>query len=214
MTWERAGLVVGGLVCLVVTPWFALAFFPAYGASGEVPPPWAEWIDWPTLISGSTAVDTYNRYGVIFGVSLVVVALSLAVLARRSTDSGSGVRRSWNVIAAGLGAVAVGSLVEYGFGSVVDASYGFLIENLGFVVVIVGTVLLGVSLRREAGASRPVSAAIAASGLVGIIIGILLVGHLPSGAAFVPPIACVVFGFTGLPTPNTTRTSEPLPPRP
>jgi hypothetical protein len=156
---------------------------------------------------------TPNRYGVIFGVSLVVVALSLAVLVRRSTDSGSGVRRSWNVIAAGLGAVAVGSLVEYGFGSFVDASCGFLIENLGFVVVIVGTVLLGVSLRREAGASRPVSAAVAASGLVGIIIGILLVDHLPSGAAFVPLIACVVFGFTGLPTPDTTRASVPLTPR-
>jgi hypothetical protein len=198
VTVERIGLVVGGLACLTVTPWFALAYFPAYGRFDESPPPWADWADWPNLISGDP-VDVYNRFGIIFGIGLLVVAGSLGLLARRSTVEGRGVRRAWMVVSGGFGAVAVGSLLEYGFGEFIDPSLGFFIELLGFVAMTIGTVLLGWLLRRESGLGIVASLAVGVSGLVAIAIGVVLVGHIPSGPALVPLIVVVLFGFAGLP---------------
>jgi len=196
----RIGLVVGGLVGLVVTPSFALAFYPAYGSEfGEPLPPWSEFVDWPVLFSGSDPVDTYNRHGIVFASALLVVVLSLTALIRTIHPDRVQTRRSGRVIVGGLGAVAVGSFLEYGFERYLDASFGFLLEALGFLAVIIGMILLGVSLRQEAGLGIPAAVAIGASGFVGTIIGIGLVGHLPSGPALIPLVTAVVIGFTGLP---------------
>ena len=184
----------------VVTPWFALAYFPAYGTSvGESPPPWADWFDWPTLIAADTSVDAYNRYGIVFGVALAVVAVSLAVAVSRQVDAGTGARNAWKVITAGLGAVAVGSILEYGFDAFLDPTWGFFLENLGFLTMIVGTVMLGVSLKREHGIGVAAASVVAASGVVAVVLGLLLAGHLPSGPALIPILACIVIGWTRIP---------------
>lgn len=200
--WERIGLVAGGLVCLLLTPWFALAYFSAYGVSaGETPPSWADWFEWPTLITADTPVSLYNRYGIIFGVALAVLVISLAVAVSREVV-GTGLRTAWTVITAGLGAVAVGSILEYGFGDLVDPGWGFGLENLGFLTVIIGTVLLGVFLKREDRAGVAASSVVAVSGLIAVAVGLLLIGHLPSGPALLPILGCVVIGFTGIPLPE------------
>ena len=198
MRLARIGLVVGGLACLLITPWFALAYFAAYGGTDEIPPPWKDWVDWPVLISGD-AEAVYNRYGVIFGVGLLVVVVSLAGLVRRSTVKDSGIRRSWMLIVGGLGAVAFGSLLEYGFGDYIDPSFGFSAELLGFVAVMIGTGLLGRFLRKEADLGTVASVGVGISGFLAVAIGVVLVGHLPSGPALIPLIAAVIFGLTGLP---------------
>jgi len=193
----RIGAVIGGMTCVAITPWFALSYFGAYGASsGERPPPWADWIDWPSLISGSNAIDTYNRYGIVYGLSLALVVVSL-YLVFASARLSSNVRRSVNIVLAGLGSAAFGSVLEYGFGKYLDAGFGFFAELLGFFTVIVATALLGVGMWR-AGGSRLVAAVAASSGLVAIIVGTGLVGHLPSGPGLVPAIAAVAIGLFDL----------------
>jgi hypothetical protein len=91
----RIGLVVGGLVCLAVTPQFALAYFRAYGAAeGEIANGWIEQVDWPTWVSGLNAISTYKRYGVIFGFALAVVVISLGVVVRsRISGLSSGIAK-------------------------------------------------------------------------------------------------------------------------
>jgi hypothetical protein len=194
MSWGRTGLVVGGAACLLVTPFLALAYYPAFGSAGEAPPPWADWVAWPELVGGD-AVAAYNAYGTVFGVALLVVTVSLASLIRASTTPGSSVRSSWNIVAGGLGAVAIGSILEYGF----EILPGFLLELTGFLVLIAGATTLGSSLRKEAGAGRRESLLVGASGFAAVAVGAGLVGHLPSGPALVPVGICAVIGLTGLP---------------
>jgi hypothetical protein len=199
---QRVALVVAGVACLLVTPWFALAYFSAYGGVTEAPPPWGDWVDWPALISGDP-VDVYNRYGVFFGAAMLVAVVAFAALIRASTVQGSRTRRAWNVVVGGLGAAAVGSLLEYGLGDVIDPGFGFFAELLGFAAVIVGTVLLGGALRSEA--NVPLMAAVPAglSGFLAVALGVGLVGHIPSGPAFFPLGVLVVMGLRGMPR-NTT----------
>ena len=79
----RVGIVVGGLVCVAVTPQFALAYFRSYGfREGEIANAWIRQFDWPTWVSGLDAIATYKRYGVIFGFALAVVVISLSVVVR------------------------------------------------------------------------------------------------------------------------------------
>ena len=153
----RFGLVVGGLVCLLVTPQFANAYYFAYGrGGGETPPPsWISGIDWPSWFSGSDNVSAYNGYGVVFGFGLLVVAVSFGVVVRGRKGKGPWERRAWWMVVGGLGAVAVGSLIEYGIPEDVffDSSNGFALELIGFLVVALGTVLLGWAVHRERGVS-------------------------------------------------------------
>jgi hypothetical protein len=194
MRWDRIGLAVGGVACIVVTPFLALAYHPAFASPGEVPPDWADWIAWPTPVTGDP-VSVYTTYGTVFGIALVLVTVCLLSLVRRSTAPHTDQRRAWSVVTTGLGAAAVGSVAEYGF----ELLPGFLLELLGFLVVVTGVVLLGVAVRREAGRSLWASALVAVSGLGAVSVGTALVGHLPSGPALLLVAACVVFSVVGLP---------------
>jgi hypothetical protein len=200
---ERVGLVVGGVICLVVTPFLALAYYPAFGSYGETPPPWADWISWPTPITGD-AVSVYNGYGTIYGLALVVVVVSLAVLVRNSTALGTETRGSLIVLVGGLGAVAVGSVLEYGL----EFLPGFGLEILGFLVLIGGMVLLGMTLRREFRLAQWKSVVVSLSGFVAVLVGTGLVGHLPSGPALLFVVACVAVGFMGLRLPGGHQTEH------
>jgi hypothetical protein len=83
----RVGLVVGGLVCLVLTSPRALAYQRAYRAGeGEMMNAWIKQVDWLSWVSGLDAISTYQRYGAMFGFALAVVAFCLAVVVR-SGDS-------------------------------------------------------------------------------------------------------------------------------
>ncbi len=134
---------------------------------------------------------------------------------------GSSFRRTWSVAVGGLAAVAVGAILEYGF----EVLPRFVLELVGFPILIVGMFMLGVSLRSEGGAGLGKVALMGLSGLVAVIIGGASVGHLPSVPALIPVAACVVIGFTGLPFASLTtkavqkrhngtyaRRGSPLPP--
>jgi hypothetical protein len=197
----RIGLVVAGLVCLAVTPQFALAFQRAYGArEGETVNGWIKQVDWPTWVSGLDAISTYKRYGVIFGFALAVVVISLAVVVRSRTGKGKWERRGWWVTVGGLGAVAVGSLSEYGIPEdLFDSSNGFGLELLGFLLIMIGTPILGWAVRREAGVGLIKAIGIALIGPVGVVAGLAINGHLPGGPAMPLIVTAMIIGLTGLP---------------
>jgi uncharacterized membrane protein len=198
----RIGLVVGGLVCLAVTPQFALAYFRAYGAAeGEIANGWIEQVDWPTWVSGLNAISTYKRYGVIFGFALAVVVISLGVVVRSRKGKGNWERRGWRVAVGGLGTVATGSLVEYGISEDVffDSTNGFALELIGFLLIMIGTPILGWALRREAGVGRMKAIGVALIGPVGVVAGVAINGHLPGGPAMPIIVTAMIVGITGLP---------------
>jgi hypothetical protein len=197
----RVGLVVGGLVCLAVTPQFALAYQPAYGAGeGETAKHWIKQVDWPTWVSGLDAIATYKRYGIIFGFALAVVVLCLAVVVRSRNGKGKWERRGWWIAVGGLGAVAIGSLSEYGISEdLFDPSNGFGLELLGFLLIMIGTPILGRALRREAGVGRMKAIGIALIGPVGVVAGLAINGHLPGGPAMPIIVTAMIIGITGLP---------------
>ncbi len=174
-------------------------------SGGETPPGWLAGTDWPTWISGSSRVSTYKWHGVVFGLALVLVAGGLGRIVAGSKVQGRRQQRAWWLIVGGLGAVAVGSLLEYGISEdVLDAGYGFMLELLGFLSVMVGTITLGLAMRRERAFGRLHSAAIALIGPVGVVVGVAIVGHLPSGPASLLLIAAIAVGATG--PPGTSRT--------
>ena len=203
----RIGLVAGGLVCLAITPALASAYYFAYGRSeGEAPPPdWLDGIGWSSWFSGSGAISTYNKHGLVFGLALLVFVISLGVVVAPRRRRGRLERRAWWMIIVGLGAVSVGSLMSYGIPEdVFDSGNGFGLSLLGFLVIAVGTAVLGWAVRRETGVSRIQSIGIALVGPVGIVAGTVLVEHLPSGPAFLLIVAGIIIGAAGLPT--ATRT--------
>jgi hypothetical protein len=197
----RIGLVVGGFVCLAVTPQFALAYQRAYGnRQGETTNAWITQVEWPTWVSGLDAISTYNRYGIIFGFALAVLVFCLAVVVRSRIGKGKWERRGWWVAVGGLGAVAIGSLSEYGIPEdLFDPSNGFGLELVGFLLIMIGTPILGWGLRREAGIGRIKAIGIALIGPIGVIGGLAVNGHLPGGPAMPIILAAMVVGITGLP---------------
>ncbi len=196
----RTALILAATVCLVLTPSFAMAYYRAYGYGiGESPPGWLEAVDWPTWISGPDRISTYNRLGVVFGFALLAVVVALARLVGLKAQ-GRRQRRGWWLILGGLGAVAAGSLLEYGIPEdVFDPSNGFALELLGFLGVAIGTVVLGIALHRESNVAGLESAAIALIGPIGIVGGTAIVGHLPSGPASLLLLTAIAIGITGRP---------------
>jgi hypothetical protein len=189
----RIGLVVGGSVCLVLTPPWALAYQRAYGAGeGETINAWIKQFDWLSWVSGLDAISTYERYGAMFGFALAVVAFCLAVVVRSRKGKGKWERRGWLVTIGGLGVEAVGSMSD---------EWG--LELLGLLLIMIGTPILGWALRREAGVGFIQAIGIALIGPLGVIVGTVVNGHIPGGPATPIIIAAMIIGITGLP--DTSR---------
>ena len=184
-----------------MTPQFALAYQRAYGAGeGETVSGWIEQVEWPEWISGLGAVSTYNRYGVIFGLALAVMVFCLAVVVRSRTGKGKWERRGWLLAVGGLGAVAIGALSEYGIPEeVFDPGNGFALELAGFLLIMIGTPILGWGVRREAGVDRIKASGIALIGPIGVVAGIAVNGHVPGGPATPIIVTAMIIGVTGLP---------------
>ena len=90
--------------------------------------------------------------------------------------------------------------MEYGTPEdVFDPGCGFGLELVGFMIIAVGTVVLGWAVHREVGAGTIPSTGIALVGPVGIVNGTAIVGHLPSGLSSLVILAAITIGVVGLP---------------
>ncbi len=96
--------------------------------------------------------------------------------------------------------MAIGSLSEYGISEdLFDPSNGFGLELLGFLLIMIGTPILGRALHKEAGLGRIKAIGIALIGPIGVVAGLAINGHLPSGPAMPIIVTAMIIGITGLP---------------
>ena len=198
----RPALFLGGLFAVLLTPAFALSYFLSYGEPDESPPAWLSKLEDPLTDAGllhSGSTSSYDRYGLLY---LVASALALAglvgLLQRQRSDFTPRVRRGWAVLVTGLGLVELGILGDYGVSSDIVGGVGFLLTGLGFLTAAAGCAMLGRALRRDRAASSWTSFGVGGLGLVSVVGGVALVGHIPSGPGLGFAVGALFLGVAGL----------------
>lgn len=206
----RLGLAVGGVVAVLLTPVFALSYFLAYGLPQESPPGWLASLREPLtdagLLDGSTVM--YDRYGLFYCAAWVLALAGLVGRLRPQWGrSAPRLRRSWTVVVTGLGVVAVGIFGDYAPVSDIVGGVGFVLTGVGFLIAAVGCGFLGWALRRDRGASPVVALGVGAFGVVSLVGGMALVGHIPSGPGLGWVVGAIVLGLARRPQSrrNVTR---------
>lgn len=198
-------MAVGGLVALLITPAFALSFFSAYGMPEESPSPWLAGLRDPLLEAGlldpgSTTV--YDRYGMLYLAAWVVALAGLVVRVRSQlAQLTPRLRRAWVVVLGCLALVAVGILGDYAIPSDIVGGVGFVLTGLGFLGAAVAFAFLGRAVRRELGISRWAAWGVGALGVVSVVGGMALVGHIPSGPGSGFALAALVVAASRDPSP-------------
>jgi hypothetical protein len=189
-------MAVGGFTALLITPAFALSYFSAYAVPGESPRSWLAALQDPLadaglLELGSTSV--YDRYGVLYLAAWVLAwAGSVALVRPQLGPATPRLRRAWVAALGCLALVAVGILGDYAIPSDVVGGVGFVLTGLGFLGATVAFAFLGYALRREIGASRWLAWSVGALGVVSVVGGMALVGHIPSGPGCGFAVAAIV----------------------
>lgn len=125
---------------------------------------------------------TYDRYGTVYLGAWVLALSGLAGLVHaRWQASGPRLRCAWTGVLGALTVVAVGILGDYALPDDVDGGVGFLLTGLGFLAVLVAFPVLGWALRVEGQAGLVAAWGVGVLGVVAVVGGLFLVGHIPSG---------------------------------
>lgn len=212
----RLALCLGGLVAVLLTPAFALSYFLSYGEPDESPPAWLSQTQDPLtdaglLVAGSTS--SYDRYGLLYLAASALALAGLASLLRQKwCEFTPRVRRAWAVLVTGLGLVELGILGDYGVPSDIVGGVGFLLTGLGFLTAATGCGMLGWALRRDRAASSWTSLGVSALGLVSVVGGLALVGHIPSGPGLGFVCGALFLGVAGLGSHHSRDAGRPIVP--
>lgn len=177
LRWAGAAAIVGGLLALVLTLPFALAFFRAYPGY-DVPPFWLVALQ-PTLmplVTFAPPVTVYNLYGRVY--NLVYLLFLPATVGLHQLHQGYGRRLErwgYGLLLSGLVMTFLGVAGDYWANGLT-----FVLSLLGLLVLAVGTTLYGLVLWRSRVLPRGVDWLFLAC-LPGVVIGSWLTGHIPSG---------------------------------
>lgn len=181
----RVALALGGVAAVLLTPAFALSYYSAYGLPEEEPPGWLEQLRGPLTAAGlldAGSTELYDVYGLLYCAAWILALAGLVGLLRaewrRFTPP---LGRSWAAVISGLGFVAVGIFGDYAPASDIVGLVGFLLTGVGFLVAAVGCGLLGRALRRDRRANLVSALGVGSLGVVSLVGGIAVVGHIPSG---------------------------------
>lgn len=193
----RLALAGGGVAAVLLTPVFALSYFLAYGLPQESPPGWLAQLREPLtdagLLDGSTVV--YDRYGLFYGAAWILALAGLVgLLGPQWRTLTPRLRRAWTVVVTGLGVAGVGIFGDYAPVSDIVGGVGFVLTGVGFLIAAVGSGLLGWALRRDLGANPVTALGVGALGVVSLVGGMALVGHIPSGPGLGWVVGAIVLG--------------------
>ena len=199
-----AGLaaIAGALIAIVLTPPFATAYFLAYPGY-DVPPFWLPFLE-PRLgpvLSFAPADEVYETYGRIYNLAYLLflpAAFALHRLHRGSANRWE--KRGFVVLVAGLLATFVGVAGDYWAHGI-----GFLLEVLGLLVLMIGSLVYGIALLRIGVAPRWVAWSFVLAG-PGALLFMFLIGHIPSGPTFPLAICWLLVGFMLLSRSRATST--------
>ena len=190
LRWAGAAAAAGGLLALVLTLPFALAYFRAYPGF-DVPPFWLAPLR-PTLtplVTFAPPVTVYNLYGRVY--ELVYLLFLPATVGLHHLHRGQGRRlERWGywLLMSGLLLTFAGVAGDYWANGLT-----FVLSLLGLLVLAAGTTLYGLVLRRSRMVPRMVDW-LFLFGLPGIFIGQWLIGHIPSGPMLPFALAWLVLG--------------------
>ncbi|GAA4398823.1 hypothetical protein GCM10023168_05280 [Fodinibacter luteus] len=90
-------------------------------------------------------------------------------------------RRAWVAVFGCLTLIAAGILGDYAIPNDIVGGVGFVLTGLGFLAAAVAFALLGHAIRRSLDLSRWVAWSVGVVGVVSVVGGTALVGHVPSG---------------------------------
>lgn len=185
---------VGGVLALLLTPPFASAYV---GWAEESPTPLINTLRSVVApLLGFASVDAvYQTYGRLYLLAALLMLAGLVVL--RPQVAGHLGRlgdRGLVVLVVGWGMFVVGLVGDYVIGEVLHG-LSFTVEGLGILVLLVGTLLVGIGARRTADLPTPVALLLILA-LPLACIGTFLIGHLPSGPMVGVCAAWVGLGFS------------------
>ena len=186
---------LAGLVALLVSLPFAVAYFRAYGA-GEPTPVWLTAFGdaYPSLLVFASRTRVYQLYGRIYSAVIPLTIPGLLVLKRWIGTDTRLSRGGWRIFFCGALLAGLGICGDYWPDP--DSFWvgtGFMLEIAGMLVLWGGAILYGKAAVREDHSPAWVGAA-----LIGIapggMLGMGLLAHMPSGPLFGYALFWLVMG--------------------
>lgn len=198
--WSGIGAVLGSLLGIVLAPVITSAYSLSEGGP-EQSPPWDPALSnlLSPLFGFASPEGVYATYGKLY--FLVFLGFLLGFLALRAQQRGRvGRLGEWGLRLSLVGVVLnlLGNIPDYWFGEGTwFEGLGFLLGTvLGFLLLVVGSTMLGIGLLRSGTAPTRLGAWLLAVCLPGLILLTLIgFGNIPSGPALWFCFAWLVLGY-------------------
>ena len=183
--------ILGGVLGIVLTPAFALAYSLAFEGYSDLPF-WSEPVKALYPLDFSYGERVYYAYGRVYFLSLLPELFALYVL-RRLRGGGSGALERWGfrLSLVGMWLAVLGVFTDYW----VPIPPGFLLVLVGTLPLVVGFVLLGVGLRRGGAIPLWVTLVIIGAAVGSIPVMFFLIFHLPSGPLLTFHVIWIALGY-------------------
>ena len=201
MTWRGLAALLGGILCLLLTPvqasiWSGSDSPPVVLAAGPL-------LDLADRIHGSFGprfgLDEYYFYGRMFFLVYLAAIAGLVGLHALQSGGGPGERVWFRVVLAGLVVALAGDIVAYwgGSGDISESpvqGMGFTIEMLGILAMLIGSLFYGrVTLRGDA-VPDWVACLLMVAGPAAVPV-VFLTNYIPHGAVLPFSLAMAIVGY-------------------
>lgn len=206
ISWAGLAAIVGGMIALVLTAPFAIAYFAAYPGF-DIPPAWIAIVR-PVLkpiLTFASPKAVYNVYGRVYNVVYVLFLPATVGLHQMYEGACSRPERwGYRLLVIGLLAAIIGNAGDYWANGV-----GFILTVAGLLILSVGVTVYGVAALRSSLMPAWCAWLLIISG-PGVFVGLSLIGHIPSGPSLPLALAWLVIG--GVLVFRPTPLSLPAPP--
>ena len=183
--------ILGGVLGIVLTPAFALAYSLAFEGYADLPF-WSEAVKALYPLDFSYGERVYYTYGRLYFLTLLPELFALYVL-RRLRSGGSGALETWGfrLSLVGMWLAVLGVFTDYW----VPVPPGFWLVLVALVPLIAGFVSVGVGLRRSGAIPLWLTLVIIGAAVGSIPVMFFLIFHLPSGPLLTFHVIWIVLGY-------------------
>jgi hypothetical protein len=190
--WSGLAATVGGVLGIVLTPPFALAYISAFEGGYAALTFRSNLIDAPYPLDFSYGERVYYTYGRLYFLTLLPELLALYVLRRlRGGDSGALERWGFRLSLVGMWLVVIGVFTDYWM----DMPPGFWAVIVATPFFGAGFVLLGVGWQKAGVVPLWVTLVMVGAAIGTSPVMFFLVLHWPSGPLLLLHLTCVALGY-------------------